>query len=667
MFCLLTNAALQAQSLNFKDSLVQHLAVLPESNNKISLYLKIAKYTFKQENKPKIARLWADSAFRLAKKTGNSPQLMYYWETTGSFYRKTTKFPQALDCYNKALKIAEALGDSASKASILNQKATTFRWSDNYEKAVINYFHAEKLAKIYKQDQILLYVYNGLGNSYTILKNFDMAMSYYEKALKMAAEQKNQLSIAINLNNIGEIYEQKMNLDEAEKFYEESLRMNLRLKNEIGIAISNRGIGNLAYKKGSYQEALAYYKKAYILNKKRYNYISLAQLQISIGKTQVELNNLDTALVFLNKGLVIAEKFDSKLAMKEAYLALATLYQKTEQHKAAYGMLKKFAKVSSTLYDRETANTVSLLQVQYNIQQYQNELSLLKEKNESLALKKNRNRLIYSGLGIIVLAIIIIFYSWKRGEERKQKQIELAENNALIENMNKNLSAENEIRKNTEAKLKDVLAQKEVLISEIHHRVKNNLAMVSGLLHLELSKLTDEKSRWILSNTNNRIQAIKLIHENIYHSEKDAKVDFSKYTEIHVRKIIDSLNTNTALKTLIYSDTIYLGLHQAVPVSLIIKELVTNVIHHAFTTKKTEASRLTVKLLEDKEKNIVLTVTDNGSGIKGELNINKVESAGFLIVSIFVKQLKGEFATQSSEKGTVHTLKFKQSIMKVWK
>jgi len=655
-----------AQSSEKKDSLLQQLSSLPDGKLKAKVYLELANHAQWYENLPKDAELWADTSYSISKKLKDKHQIMRYWKFLATLSRVTSKYQNAIEYCDAALNVCELLGDSSYKAVIINEKATTYRWNDNHEKAIRNYLHSRKLAEENGLNEILLYNYNGLGNSYTILRNFKVAMEYYETGLKMAYAENNKLSIAINLNNIGELYEYENRLVDAEKNYEQSLKLNAELNNLRGISLSNTSIGNLAFKKGSYDEALSCFRQAYEINTGAHNIKDIALSEINLGKTFTALKKYEEAKKFLNSGLVKATEIDSKSVLKDAYLAFSKVHSATRKYKEAYEMMEKYAEVSNLLFDSETANTISILRVQYNLQKSENELVMLKEKNVSVLEAKRRNWFIYGSLGTTLFLFLISILVWIRGRERKRSQVSLTEKNLLIEKMNKELQEENDIRKDAESLVREMLDQKEVLISEIHHRVKNNLAMISGLLHLELSKISDEGSRQVLTNTSNRIQAIALIHENLYNSEKDAHIVYNEYLNTHIRKIIDSLNSPHKVELYIEAEQVLLGLHQAVPVSLIVNELITNVLTHAYSENKTHP-KLNITLHLDNEGNITLQVKDNGKGLDENLNINKVESAGFTIVSIFVRQLKAEFSTKTSSEGTAHTIKFKQSAMKVWK
>lgn len=195
-------------------------------------------------------------------------------------------------------------------------------------------------------------------------------------------------------------------------------------------------------------------------------------------------------------------------------------------------------------------------------------------------------------------------------------------------------------RKQAEEQIKASLREKEVLLKEIHHRVKNNLQIVSSLLNLQAEYLKDKQAIEIFKNSHNRIETMALIHEKLYESDDFAKINFADY----IRELVTNLfsaytfDSNTiALKLNI--EEIFLDIDTAVPCGLIVNELVSNSLKYAFPDGDGE---ICVELHLITDNKIVLKVSDNGIGISEKFSLENTKSLGLQLVAALTNQLKGD-------------------------
>lgn len=208
----------------------------------------------------------------------------------------------------------------------------------------------------------------------------------------------------------------------------------------------------------------------------------------------------------------------------------------------------------------------------------------------------------------------------------------------------------------TEKKLLDTIHEKETLIKEIHHRVKNNLQLISSIIYLKLASVTQEDIRNFLEDTRQKIRSIALIHERLLQTEKLDKVEISDYLGklIHDLKVTYYKPDLTLdVKTDIPEKMI--GLDTAIICGLIVNELVTNAIKHAFTGRK--AGAIEIGFRENKNGKFLLTVSDNGVSLPGHISPGLTSSFGMQLIDVFVKQLMGTFEI-IREKGTTFQIQF---------
>lgn len=195
-------------------------------------------------------------------------------------------------------------------------------------------------------------------------------------------------------------------------------------------------------------------------------------------------------------------------------------------------------------------------------------------------------------------------------------------------------------RKQAEDNLKKSLNEKEILLKEIHHRVKNNLHVVSSLLQLQSETIGDPKIAKMFDESENRIHSMALIHEKLYRSQNLAKINFSDYLEDLVTNLFESYNVNhDHIKLQFLSETIFLNLETATPCGLIVNELVSNTLKHAFPDH--QIGQVVLECYQDENKRIHLKIQDNGVGFPSDLDFHNTGSMGFQVVCTLIKQLKG--------------------------
>ncbi len=213
---------------------------------------------------------------------------------------------------------------------------------------------------------------------------------------------------------------------------------------------------------------------------------------------------------------------------------------------------------------------------------------------------------------------------------------------AVIPGTNKSLISLLDITDNkmAENKIKESLLEKEVLLREIHHRVKNNLQIISSLLNLQTSYVGGEETINVLKESQNRVKTMAMVHEKLYQSEDLKDINFKEYLEHLVPDLFYSYGIKRGIIDLqIDVDNLQMDIDTAIPCGLIVNELVTNSLKYAFPGPESNGIvKVKLKKLGDK---LELTISDNGRGLPDELNIETTETLGLKMVTILVNQLKG--------------------------
>lgn len=217
--------------------------------------------------------------------------------------------------------------------------------------------------------------------------------------------------------------------------------------------------------------------------------------------------------------------------------------------------------------------------------------------------------------------------------------------------------------KNQEIQIKESLEEKESLLGEIHHRVKNNLTLVLGLIEMQRDLQLDDVFKNQFNEIKNRIYAMALIHDKMYKSNSFANIELNDYLRDLLTSVSRFYGKGKVVNLKFEMDKVYVKGKDAIPIALLMNEIVTNSFKYAFKTtggNEKEAGVIVVSLHKGPNENdeIVLSIKDNGPGLPEGFDLSKIKSLGFKLIHIFVKQLKGEL-TYFNDNGLTFVIKFR--------
>jgi PAS domain S-box-containing protein len=208
--------------------------------------------------------------------------------------------------------------------------------------------------------------------------------------------------------------------------------------------------------------------------------------------------------------------------------------------------------------------------------------------------------------------------------------------------------------KRAEEVVKSSLREKELLLKEIHHRVKNNLQITSSLLRLQAGKIADVAVRQLLRESQDRIRSMALVHDMLYRSQDLARVDFAEYVRTLVTQLFRSYNTGGRIRPVVELQPVIFGVDVAVPCGLIINELVANALKHAFPGDRQGELRVRMTATADRH---VLSVRDDGVGFPAQVDYRHTETLGLQLVRMLTEQIEGKFRLDTSS-GTEFVVEF---------
>ncbi|MTJ06706.1 PAS domain S-box protein [Anabaena sp. UHCC 0204] len=276
-----------------------------------------------------------------------------------------------------------------------------------------------------------------------------------------------------------------------------------------------------------------------------------------------------------------------------------------------------------------------------------------------ILLEVNENNIGSSPWGLLIAHQCANFREWEEHQldllDQLTVQIAIA-----IQQSNILQQAQIEIlhREQAEIKLRSALAEKEILLKEVHHRVKNNLQIVSSLLHLQAQTIKDPQILKAIQESQNRIESISLIHKNLYTNPNIGKIDIAEYINSLVTGILISYQIEPgqiSLKTDINS--VILNVDQAIACGLIINELISNALKHAFSNQ--ESGEISISL-HNNNRDIQMIIRDNGIGLADNIDWHTTPSLGLsLVYDLVTEQLEGSITIERNQ-GTIFNIQFSQ-------
>ncbi|KGO80717.1 two-component sensor histidine kinase [Flavobacterium cauense R2A-7] len=490
--------------------------------------------------------------------------------------------------------------------------------------------------------------------SYNIKSNLYARLFLYDKAIPQLKSEiaeliknpkRDSLIVPSAYNDLGFYYAMNNQIDSAYHYYTLALQKAETAIKKSDFETYNRlsGVvkGNIAVLKirqNDYKTAVSLLEEdAAIGIKNNDNNSGTIKSIILLSGCNIHLKNYVEAQKNIAKIEELMPKGISPETKVGYYKAKAELLKFQNNKDEAYAYYEKAFRLSDSINSVKQRLLLAGNDILYQLEQKDNVI----EKQQSDIDRKEKGILYIVAMALGIILITTLYYL--RNSRKKRKEIE--QKNNLI-------SAKNDT-------IKESLAEKEMLLKEIHHRVKNNLQIISGILELQNLNISDENAKIILKEGQARIQSIALIHKTLYQSENFSKVPFQSYLTELVQAIQDTYrNAQLKIDTIINANAIELSINTAIPLSLIINEIVTNCFKHAFIGRN--HGTITINL--SKEDAIYkLTIHDNGNGLPADFNPKTLHSIGFDLIQGLSRQLEGTFDWKN-ENGTTITIIFKDTI-----
>lgn len=591
---------LQAQSISLKDSLLQLLKKLPNDTNRVTV-LNDLGFEYRH-TKP-------DSTYILAQQALELTQKLKYLEgepralaTKAAAFKFLGDYAKSLKFYNQAFELSTKLGNNYRKTVVLNNKADLYMQQGDWPKALKT---MKECFAIYNtlpnppKDSKPVY-FSNMGECFLNLNQLDSAKFYFNQALPLA--EASQASILTTI------------------YY---------LLGDMNLGENNR------------KQAYSFYKKSISHAIKENRYSDVYESSVRMAKLFQKTNKPDSALYFAKQALAFAQKGTNLGGIMKSSEYLSELYKgKNDTEALKYYTIAVTAKDS--LYSQDKVRQLLSINFEEKEQAQQIEAENI--------LNKNKIRLsILIGLITIMAVIAVILY---KNNQQKQKA------NKILKDKNNEIEETVAQLKATQVSLTAKNAENELLLKEIHHRVKNNLEVVSSLIALQSAKINDPEIQDAMLASQNRVQSMGILHQKLYQSENLAFIEMKNYFQNLCENILDSYDETERIEVVIDMKEVELDIDTAVPIGLIVNELLTNSLKYAFPNGKKGTIKLSLENLD--EGNLNLKISDNGIGKSLNL-LAKGTGFGTQLVDLLTLQIDGKLE-QEIHNGTTISLKFKRQI-----
>ncbi|PWV45412.1 histidine kinase dimerization/phosphoacceptor domain -containing protein [Chitinophaga sp. S165] len=532
-------------------------------------------------------------------------------------------------------------------------------------------------------------IYSLLGLGYNRQGDFGNALKYSVLAVKVIESLKDTIPAHIAVyNRLGLLYYYMGEHKDALKYYEKAWPIAIKLKDTTSLWTLSVSRAACYAKISMYNEAISVLKR-----EERYYppvdprdkiqmYLILARCYLDTNRPnefltylhqldnnrkyvpeelQAAVDDLGARYNFYLKRyakshelasqmLANASKMNSSNAQQQAYFNLYKADSAMGNFEEALTHYRMYKSINDTLFNTAKSRQISVLQVQFETKQKDQALQLNQQNIELLTRKAElqnaalntatfTRNVIIAGAAMLAIMLGLVYNRY---------QLKLRSNRQL-EHKQDEINQKNKF-------LQKLVGEKEWLVKEIHHRVKNNLQIVMSLLNTQAAFLDDKDALNAIRESRYRMQAISLIHQKLYQSENMALIDMHTYIRDLVEYLKDGFSDISRIRFDLQISHVKLDVSQSVPIGLILNEAITNAIKYAFTGNNNGI--ITISLQETIPGQLSLRIADNGAGIPPEDNKPRKQSMGMMLMDTLAEQLDGTLNIQSRN-GVIITVSFK--------
>ncbi|UYZ65229.1 histidine kinase dimerization/phosphoacceptor domain -containing protein [Hymenobacter weizhouensis] len=603
---------------------------------------------YKQNRLPQALRYY-HQARRLSQQLGLLGPLASSYRSIAQIQGKQNRALAALQSYRAALAVYRRVGDTLGMAKTHSDIGVEYERQGDYVRGLQAYLTALRLTeqhdnKGYVRVRIRLLL--NISALHSRQQNTQQDLYYLQQAHRLLHRYPDPLTEVNVLTDLG-LHHIDAKRDSVARPY---LLAAERLWQQYGGQAPRRepadiylGLGTLALRRHAYRQAHAYLSRAAAYYQ-RINY-NLEYLDVlhSIAEVYWQQRRYGAATAVVRQALALGQQAGYANSVADSYKLLADISVTAGDSAGALRYQTRYLSLHDSLFNQEKAQQLAALNTSYEMQKKEARITWLQR---SMALQQHARNLLLGGLAVVAVLGGAVYWRYRR-EHRARRQ----------------LQAKEQELEQTQQRLRQSLAEKEVLLKEVHHRVKNNLQIIASRLALQaLEQPGNFAVVAALRDSQSWVKTIALIHEMLYQSDDLASVECAPFLQRLVAQLSRAFagaGSAGAVACEVQAASIRLSTATAIPLGLIVSELLSNSYKHAF--QNTNAGRVSIRLDTDEVRgDYSLSVRDNGVGLPLNFSLEETNSLGLSLVRDLARQLEGSFAVERLTVGTKFCISFRE-------
>lgn len=522
------------------------------------------------------------------------------------------------------------------KAKADNFIGMCYYMNGEVEKAIKYYVSGIKKFEELKDIWYVAMLNNNIGAAYQLRKKPTETINYYLKALRGFEEVKDTTWMANLYNNIS-IQKNELGLYSEELDYKQkAMNIYVAQKDTQMVLLTKGNLAHTYFKLGEYEKSIENAEDFLNSAENKTAQSGRATVLLAYAYTLQKIGNKTKSLEIISEAKSIAEENGFKEITMKVHQHLASLYEEQKNYQKAFYHFNKYHTLQDTLFNQQKDETINELLLKYESDKKDADIILLNAENElkNLHLKQSNDIKWLLIFGLLMVSILA-FLAWRLKNIKTKNNLELASKNLQISK---------------------ALEEKNILLREIHHRVKNNLQVISSLLKLQSQYIEDEGAVKAIAEGRNRVHSMALLHQNLYKEDNLTGVNMKEYFTNLIEGLFEAYNiTSSEIKLQTEIEELTLDIDTVIPLGLIANELVSNALKHAF--ENVDNALLIVRLWE-KEGQLLFKVKDNGVGYDAVKTGEGKKSFGHKLIKSLSDKLEANISL-NTESGTEVTLSIK--------
>jgi two-component sensor histidine kinase len=606
------------------DSLKKVADTARVDTTRLDAYHELGMYYMEPD--PVLGLQYAAKMLELSTSIKDSMRMAFAYQLSGVCYDYKNNLDSCLYFLHKADTIHTALNRPDRRSHIISDIALAYYLRGNYELSLRNHLQALALRRQAGNKSYISKSLNNIGLLYKQRKDYATAVKYYRESIMLKEELQDERGLVNTYMNLGSMYQSLKQFDSAYTYAKKchDLAAKLQLEDDVGGAMGNMAEALLSMDR--LREAEMAMKEAKNISEKTACHSCMLTIYHGLGNIHIKRNEPGLALAMFENGLQLATRLNRPQIKFAYYNDLADCYSRLKNFRLAFLYLDSANRLSQQLLNEENLRQINEMTAVYETTEKEKQIERLNAENagtlaEARRRKQERNYFIISSILLLALAAAAyVAYA----ANKKKKEL-LNRQNLIIERS---------------------LREKEILLKEIHHRVKNNLQLVSSLLSLQTDYIKDEHALDAVKESRNRVHSMALIHQDLYQEDDLTGIQVEEYIGKLCDNLFNSYNIRPGKVNLIrHIEPMHLDVEIVVPLGLMLNELITNCLKYAFP-----AGEGVIKIiLEENNGRLRICVFDNGVGLPPDINITESGTFGFKMIHAFIQKMKGDIKIYSED------------------